>query len=142
MNDIANYAGMFGYCVAVNQDSVLFTPTSFNFNAGGGTGTVNVTAPAGAWNGPTNVDSWVHITSSTGAGNGAFSFSLDANTTGATRTSSIAFGDGGAVAITETAIPPTPTISGVPTSPLNPGSQFSVSANQAATWSGAAHRVL
>jgi hypothetical protein len=135
LNSIANYAGEFGYCVAVNQDNVLFTPTSFNFNASGGTGTVNVTAPAGAWNGPTDVDSWVHITSSTGAGNGAFSFSVDANTTGATRTSSIAFGNGGAVAITETATPPTPTISGAPTSPLNPGSQFSVSASQAATWS-------
>jgi subtilisin family serine protease len=74
---------------AVDLVGATVTPTSANFAAGGGTATVNVTAPAGVgWQTFVN-DAWITINAgNSGSGNGVVSFSVAANT-GAARTGSL-----------------------------------------------------
>ena len=61
-------------------------PTSADFSASGGTGSVDVTTQSGcAWTATSN-DSWIHITSgSSGTGSGTVNYSVDENT-GSART--------------------------------------------------------
>jgi hypothetical protein len=66
-------------------------PTSQTFGKTGGTGSISVTTQAGcAWN-ATTPNGWIHITSGTGSGIGAVTFSVDANE-GAERTGTITVG--------------------------------------------------
>ncbi|HMZ22283.1 MAG TPA: BACON domain-containing carbohydrate-binding protein, partial [Blastocatellia bacterium] len=69
---------------AALQCSYAISPASQSFNATGGNGSVNVTAPNGcAWTAASN-DSWITINSgATSSGNGAVSFTVAANTGGA-----------------------------------------------------------
>ncbi len=63
------------------------TPTSNSFGAAAGTGSVNVTAPAGcAWTAASNTTSFLSVTSgASGSGNGTVNYSVAANTTTAQR---------------------------------------------------------
>jgi len=66
-------------------------PASQTFGKTGGTGSISVTTQAGcAWNANTP-NGWIHITSGTGSGIGAVTFSVDANE-GAERTGTITVG--------------------------------------------------
>ncbi len=66
------------------------SPLFSSFSASGGTGTVNITAPAGCiWATTSNVD-WITITSNnSGSGNGSINYSVRANTSGSARKGSI-----------------------------------------------------
>jgi len=65
-------------------------PTSATFGAGGGSGSVNVTAPSGcAWT-VSNVPSWITITSgSSGSGNGTVSYTVAPNSSTSSRTATL-----------------------------------------------------
>jgi hypothetical protein len=66
------------------------TPASQSFGAGGGTGTVNVTAGAACNWTTSNSAPWISITSSaSGTGNGAMNYSVAANTGTASRTAGL-----------------------------------------------------
>ncbi|MGH9838881.1 MAG: S8 family serine peptidase [Blastocatellia bacterium] len=71
---------------AVDVAAASISPTSQNFVSGGGTGAVNVTAPAGVgWQTFVN-DSWITVTSGgSGTGNGTVNYSVAANS-GSART--------------------------------------------------------
>lgn len=82
-------------CVRAGQPGSLcnltISPTSQTFtSSAAGTGTVNITASGTgcAWT-ATSTLSWVTITAGSGTGSGTASFSVSANTTGATRTGNI-----------------------------------------------------
>jgi hypothetical protein len=70
--------------------SFLINPTSQNFAASGGNGSVSVTAAAGcAWTVISNAG-WITITGgASGSGDGAVNYTVAANTTGAQRTGTI-----------------------------------------------------
>ena len=67
------------------------SPTNQSIVAGGGTGSTNVTAPAGcAWTGVSNNTSWLTVTSgASGSGNGAVGFSAAANTSSSQRSGTL-----------------------------------------------------
>jgi hypothetical protein len=75
-----------GQTFTVNQAGAPATctysisPTKMNFGRAGGTGTVNVTAPAGcSWTAVSNNTSWLTVTGgASGAGNGTVSYSVAA----------------------------------------------------------------
>ena len=73
-----------GLTFTVNQSNVNCTyslsPTNAPYPTGGGSGSVNVTAPSGCiWKAISN-DSWINVTSgANGSGNGTFNYSVDAN---------------------------------------------------------------
>jgi uncharacterized repeat protein (TIGR01451 family) len=77
-----------GLTFTVNQSNVNCTyslsPTSAPYPTGGGSGSVNVTAPAGCiWKAISN-DEWITVTSgANGVGNGTFNYSVDPNGGGA-----------------------------------------------------------
>ncbi|HKP86315.1 MAG TPA: PQQ-dependent sugar dehydrogenase [Blastocatellia bacterium] len=90
-----------GQSVTIVQDGsatpdCVFTlnPRFRNFNAGGGTGSINVIVEDRcAWS-ATPSTSWITITSgSVGTGNGAVNYSVAANTTGVSRKGTITIGD-------------------------------------------------
>ncbi len=88
--DSLNFPGNFGIRALVNlpqQCDYSITPTSQFFNAGGGTGSVMVNAPAGcAWTAASN-SSFITITSgASGSGSGPVVFSVAANQIPAQRT--------------------------------------------------------
>ena len=64
------------------------SPSSQQFDASGGTGSVNVTAPSGcAWTATSNNTDWITITSnSTASGNGTVNYTVAANTSTSQRT--------------------------------------------------------
>jgi hypothetical protein len=68
------------------QCTYSIAPTSQNVGAGGGTGSVGVTAGSGCpWTAGSNA-SWIHVTSGgSGSGNGSVGYSVDANTTSTPR---------------------------------------------------------
>ncbi len=70
--------------------SFSLNPASRNFAAGGGAGSVGVTAQAGcSWTAVSN-DSWIMITGgASGSGDGTVSYSVGINSSGVTRTGSI-----------------------------------------------------
>ena len=83
-----------GNTFTVNQSgascSYAISPASKSFNAGGGTGTVNVTAANGCpWNSSSNAG-WISILSGgSGTGNGTVSYSVSPNPNGTSRTGTI-----------------------------------------------------
>lgn len=80
------------------------TPATISAPPAGGTGTINVSAQSGcAWSAASGA-AWVTVTGS-GSGAGSASYTVEANTTGATRTASITIGD---VPVTITQPPLTP----------------------------------
>ena len=84
-----------GKTFTVNQSgtscSYAISPASKSFDAGGGTGSVNVTAANGcSWNSSSNA-SWVSILSGgSGTGNGTVGYSVSPNPNGTSRTGTIA----------------------------------------------------
>jgi hypothetical protein len=85
--------------ISINQTGVSCTyaianpndprSQSQSFPAAGGPGSINVTAPQGcAWTATSNA-SWVH-TNATGSGNGSAAYSVDANSTGHPRSTTLA----------------------------------------------------
>jgi len=65
-------------------------PTSATFGAGGGSGSVNVTAPSGCPWTVSNVPSWITITSgSSGSGNGTVSYTVAPNSSTSSRTATL-----------------------------------------------------
>jgi hypothetical protein len=83
--------------VSIHQDGFACTfalvGSQTSFGSSGGSGTVGVTAPnACAWT-PSSDSAWIAITSGPGAGNGAISFTVAANTTASARTGHISVGD-------------------------------------------------
>ncbi|HEY6390811.1 MAG TPA: malectin domain-containing carbohydrate-binding protein [Bryobacteraceae bacterium] len=83
-NSLSGALTVAGQTFTVNEAGVSCTyslsATSANFSSTGGTGSVNVTAPAGcSWNAASNVG-WAHITGgASGNGNGTVNYSVDPN---------------------------------------------------------------
>ncbi|MBI3653664.1 MAG: VCBS repeat-containing protein [Acidobacteria bacterium] len=82
-----------GQTFTVTQDgncTFSISPSGRIFSAASATGTVSVTAPGGCvWNATSNA-AWITIISgATGSGNGTVTYSVSANTTGASRTGTI-----------------------------------------------------
>jgi YVTN family beta-propeller protein len=88
--------------------SYLLSSSSAWLNAGGGNGSVNVTAPAGCtWNGSSD-SSWLAVTSgSSGNGNGTVNFAVSANTGMTGRSASLNIG-GQTFSVTEAGLAFTP----------------------------------
>lgn len=87
------FTGSVSFTVTVGQScSYTLNPTSQSFGAGGGTGSVNVTAPVGcAWTAASN-SGWVTVTGGTpGSGNGTVNYSVAVNA-GASRSATITIG--------------------------------------------------
>jgi hypothetical protein len=85
-----------GRTVTVNQDSgctITLGPPSTTVAAGGGPGTVAVSAAGGCtWTATSNAP-WIAVTAgSPGAGDGTVTFSVEANTTAAPRSGTITIG--------------------------------------------------
>ena len=83
-----------GQSFTVSQSGVSCTysiyPTSASFGAGGGSGSVNVTAPSGCGWTVSNVPSWITITwGSSGSGNGTVYYTVAANTSTSSRSATI-----------------------------------------------------
>lgn len=81
--------GVGGQSFTVNQSAGLpcaytLSPSSQDFSAAGGSGTFSVATVATCpWTATSNAPVWIHITGpSSGAGNGAVSFTVDPNPTG------------------------------------------------------------
>ncbi|HEX9001542.1 MAG TPA: putative Ig domain-containing protein [Blastocatellia bacterium] len=84
-----------GQTFTVTQDSgcvFSISPMMQNFAAGGGNGSVMVTATAGCGWAATTMAPWISITAGNGTGNGTASFSVAANT-GAQRSGTISIAD-------------------------------------------------
>jgi len=83
-NSISGTLTVAGQTFTVNEAGVSCTyslsATSASFSSTGGTGSVNVTAPAGcSWTAVSNVG-WTHVTSgASGSGNGTVNYSVDPN---------------------------------------------------------------
>lgn len=79
------------------------SPSSQSFPSAGGTGNVTVTATTGcAWTAVAN-DSWIQVTSgASGSGNGNVGYSVDANTSGSSRSGSMTIA-GKTFAVTQSA---------------------------------------
>ena len=78
--------------VSKNTCTYSISPTSANFGASGGTGSVSVTTQAGCTWTASSGAAWLTITSgSSGTGNGTIRYSVSANTTPDTRTASSTF---------------------------------------------------
>jgi Zn-dependent metalloprotease len=75
--------------------SYTIFPLSQNFDGGGGTGSVNITASSGCnWSVTNNAPSFITITSSTvGSGSGTIPYSVAPNTTTATRVGTLTIAD-------------------------------------------------
>jgi hypothetical protein len=85
-----------GHVVTVNQDGcrISIMPSSRSATAAGGPGSVAVSAGAScAWTAVSGVG-WITVTSgASGSGDGTVQYTVDANTTGVTRTGTITIGD-------------------------------------------------
>ncbi|HNY71892.1 MAG TPA: BACON domain-containing carbohydrate-binding protein, partial [Syntrophorhabdus sp.] len=78
--------------VSKNTCTYSISPTSANFGASGGTGSVSVTTQAGCTWTASSGAAWLTITSgSSGTGSGTIRYSVSANTTPDTRTASSTF---------------------------------------------------
>lgn len=99
-----------GQSVSVTQTGVPcsydVSPTTASVAAGGASGSLTVTAPAGcAWTATSNA-SWL-TTSSSGAGNGTATYTAAGNTSPASRSATLTIG-GRTITITQPTLAPTP----------------------------------
>ena len=102
---------------AGNNCSYSLDPTTASFQAGGGVGSFNVTAPSDCpWAAGTS-SSWLHVTAGAeGIGNGPVSFTADANI-GAPRSGAIVVEDQ-TFTVTQAAPPPVASFNVTPTNPV------------------------
>jgi hypothetical protein len=93
----ADSTSEFSECVEVGSVSACeytLSATSDEISSSGGSGSFGVTTSSTCSYSPSDPDSWVHITSGAGVGNGTVTFNVDANPGTSSRTSTITVASG------------------------------------------------